>query len=152
MVFNSTIVYPGNSILKNQKRIKFLSLPVSILYKIFALFWSVLNSSLVNITDFMLWMVKDFIFTESKLLFSSQFGTLTFSSLYILCMYLSCWGVGHVHTCPLELHHTAAWKCLYFPYSLDVFADAGHCLRPCAGLQFLQLSILNFLYCSLGCC
>ena len=60
----SAIVDIGNSILKIWNGIKFQSLPVSILYAVFALFWLVLDSSLVNITDFMIWNIKDFLLTE----------------------------------------------------------------------------------------
>ena len=52
VAFNSAIVDLRNSMLKTWNGIKFPSLPMSILYTIFALFWLILDSSLVNITDF----------------------------------------------------------------------------------------------------
>ena len=47
----------------------------------FLFFWLVLDSNLVNITDFMLWNVKDLILTESELLLLS-----TSCSSCISCM------------------------------------------------------------------
>ena len=103
VAFNSVIVGFGNNILNTQNGIRFPSIPVSILYAILTLFWPVYNSSLLNITDFMLWNVKGFILTESKLLLlSSQFGTVTSSSLCISCMHLGCWDDGHIHAYSVE--------------------------------------------------
>ena len=124
---------------------------VSILYIKFALFWLVLNSSLMNITDFMLWNIKDVILIESKLLLlSSQFGTVTSSSLCILHLCLICWGVGHNHSNTLELWHTSL-KWLLSPHALHVFPNAEHCLWLCAAKHYLHLYILSFSYCSFSC-
>ena len=69
---------------------------MSILYAIFALFWLVLDSSLVYITDFTLRNIKDFILTESKLLLlSCQFAILTLSSSCISCTNLGVFSVCH---------------------------------------------------------
>ena len=152
VLFNSAIANLGNNILKTWNSMKFPSLHVSILYAICALFWLVPNSSLVYMTDFTLWNVQDFILTESELLLlSSQFGTVTTSSLCVSCMHLGYWGVSHIQAHPLELWHTALkWHC--FPHAVHVFLNAGNCLCLCAALQYLQLSILSFLFCSLYCC
>ena len=116
---------------------------MSILYAICALFWLILGSSLVNITDFILWNVSDFILIDSKLLFSSWFCTVSSSVLCISCMHLS---AAHSHS--LELQHTTLkWVCL-----LHVFPNARHCLWLCGAPQYLQLSILSFLFCYLYCC
>ena len=91
MAFNSTMVDLGSSILKNPNVIRFPSLSVPILYAIFGLSWLVINSDLVNITDFIPWNFKDFILTESRLLFlSPQLCTRTSSSLCISCICLGC--------------------------------------------------------------
>ena len=116
VVFNSAIFALGNSILTALNGITFPSLPVSILY-MFTLFWLVPNSKLLNITDFMLWNVKDSILVESELLLlSCHFGTGTSSSLCILCICLGCWDVGHACTHPLEHWHTA-FKGFHFPHT-----------------------------------
>ena len=137
IAFNSAIVDLGNSILKIQNGIKFLLLPLSILYAIFTLFWLVLDSSLVNITDFMPWNIKDFILTESKLLLlSSWLCTVTSFSLCLPCMHLGCWSYS--------ISYPGALKCFCVPHGLHVYQNARHYLWPCAAPQYLQLSILSF--------
>ena len=118
MAFSYTIIDLGNSILKIQNGIKFQSLHVSIFMKYLFSFGLYSPLNLVNITDFTLWNVKNFLLTESRLLLlSSEFSTLTSSSLSISCMYLSCWGVGHAHTHPLKLLHTTL-KCFSHTHSV----------------------------------
>ena len=95
---------------------------MSILYAIVTLLWPVLNSSLVNITDLMLWNVKDFILPESKhSLLSSKFGTEVSSSLCISCTCLGCWGVSCTYNWSLKLWHTTL-KWFYFLHALHVFS------------------------------
>ena len=53
----------GNSILKTLNDINLPSLPLSTLYATFVLFGLVLDSRLMNITDYVLWNVKDFTLT-----------------------------------------------------------------------------------------
>ena len=92
------------------------------------LFFFGLHMTLVNITDFTLWNVKDLILTEAKLiLLSPWLCKWTSFSLGVSCMYLGCLGVDHACSDTLELQHTALkWPC--FPHTLYVFLNARHCL------------------------
>ena len=68
MAGNSANVDFGNRILNTLNGIKLPLLPVSILSVIQVLFWLVLNSNLVKITDFTLSKLKYLIFTASQFL------------------------------------------------------------------------------------
>ena len=70
MVFNSVIVDFGNRILNTLNDIKLPLLPEAILYIILVLFWLVLKSNLVNITDLIRLKFKYIIFIESTFLLS----------------------------------------------------------------------------------
>ena len=89
----------------------------------------------------MLWKVKDFVLTESKLLLLSiQLGMETPSSLRVSCMCMGCQAADFVHIWPLELWHTSLkWFCI--PPVLHVLPDAGHCLCMCTVPQYLQFTI-----------
>ena len=92
VAFSSAMVDLGNNILKILYNIKFMSLPISILYASFVLFLLVLHSNIVNITDSMLSNVKVCILTGSELLFSTQLGMAigTSSFLCTSCICLGC--------------------------------------------------------------
>ena len=68
VVSNAANVDFGNNILNTLNGIKLSSLPVSILYIIHTFFWLVLDSILVNITDFTLSKFRYLILTKPKLL------------------------------------------------------------------------------------
>ena len=111
VAFNSAKIDLGNSITLNGiKFLHYLCLFVCIFYILHATFiisWLVLDSTLVNIIDFILWNIKDFILTESNfLLLLTWLGTGTSSSLCVSCMHLGYWGAGLAHIHPLEFWHT----------------------------------------------
>ena len=121
----------------------------------FVLFWLVLDSNLVNVTDFMVWNVKDFTLTEWKLLlFSTWLGMGTSSSLCVLCI---------CHAYPiygvLVLFASAP-----FSSSIPLWNGSAYHM-PCTSYQTLgtvsscvlyhsiySFLFLNSLFCSLGCC
>ena len=111
---------------------------MSILNAIFTLFCLVLNPSLANIMKcqgFHTYLVQ-------TLLLSSECGTVTSSSLCILCTHVSCWVADHTHT--LELQHTTfKWFC--FLHTPHIFPNARHWLWSCAVQKYLQLSILSLI-------
>ena len=64
IAFTSAMGDIGNSILNTLNGIKFPLVPVSILYAFFVPFWLVIDACSVNITEYILWNIKDVILTE----------------------------------------------------------------------------------------
>ena len=101
VAFNYAIVDLGSSILNILNGIKFPSL---LLYFYTFMFFFGLYLTVVNIADFMLWNVKDFLLIQLELLMlSTQLSTGTSFSLSISYMHLGYCSAGLPCVCPLEL-------------------------------------------------
>ena len=130
----------GNSILKTLKGIKFLSLPVSILYTIFVLFWLVLNSSLVNITNFVLWNANDLYSLTQRshcipLAWHNDF--LVFVHLVHQSGLLRCW--SYLHSSP---------EALAYCFEMILLSEHIACVPKSWGLllSMCRITILTLVY------
>ena len=124
IMHNDSMVALGNRHLNILNSIKLPSAPESILYITLVNLWLVLDSNLVNITDFTLARLKCFTLITSKLWScSSHFVRLPLFSWWTASTaFLACW----FSSCFCEDLETAL-KWLTWLHSLHDFPHAGHC-------------------------
>ena len=143
VVWNTSIVDLENRDLNILNGIRLPSAPKSILYVIQVLLWLMLDSNLVNMTDFILSSLMYFTLTAWKLLSCPSCFTVWSLSFWLILWtaLLTCW--FSCYWC-VDLHTTFKW--LGFPHSLHFLPYAWHHFL-CA----LSHNTCNFpLFCVLG--
>ena len=128
----------GNKYLNISNGIKLPSAPQSILDVILVCLWLMLDSNLVNITDFILSRLMYFTLTTLKLWSCSS---------YFLRLFLTSWCTSSITSlacrfpCCLQEDLQAILKWLALSHSLHFFQYAGHCLGACHVLKYMHVSL-----------